>query len=222
MAAVQRHGERETIIGRNETVLSLARKLIFVVMGMLVVTAASVVTAIYAINAKPEPRYFATRQDGGILPIVAVSTPFLTDNQVMNFAVDAATSAMTINFSTWREDLRRSSVFFERPAGWNSFIDAVESSGQIDFIRERRFITAAVANGATIIAAGLDQTNRYSWTVQVPLTVTYQSASEQTSQNILAELVISRLPTYESPSAVGVSRIVMRVGGAQQDSGDLR
>lgn len=212
-----RHGEREAALQRNEVVGHLARKMVWVVVGLSVLSAFSVMIAAWALNSKPEPRYFATRQDGGILPIVAVSTPFLTDNQVMNFAVEASTSAMTINFSTWREDLRRSSVYFERPAGWNSFIDAIEDSRQMDFIRERRFITTAVANGATIIRSGLDENNRYSWTVQVPMTITYQSASEQTSQDILAEMVVSRLPTYESPQAVGVSRLVMRSGSIPEE-----
>ena len=34
---------------------------------------------------RPEPRYFATRADGGIIPLVAVSSPFLNPGQVTNF-----------------------------------------------------------------------------------------------------------------------------------------
>ena len=89
---------------------------------------------------------------------------------------------------------------------------ALESAKILDFIRERNLVSNAIANGAVITGRGVDALGRYSWTLQIPLRVTYQSANERTTQELLAEVVVSRVPTWESPSAIGITRITMRTG----------
>jgi hypothetical protein len=42
--------------------------------------------------------------------------------------------------------------------------------------------------------------------------VTYQSSSEKTSSPLRAEVVVVRVPTYEAPDAVAISRIVVQSG----------
>ncbi len=181
---------------------------------MTVVTGLSVAAAVVTIATRPEPRYFAARNDGGILPLVPVSSPFLTDGQVTNFAVEAVTRALTLDFANWRSDLSGASAYFERPEGWNNFLDAIEESGMLSYVREHRLVTTVVANGAVIVGTGLDNRKRFNWTVQIPLTVTYESASEISRDSLVADVSISRLPTWEAPEAVGITRIVVRPGRA--------
>lgn len=179
---------------------------------MALVTGIALSAAVWAVAKKPEARYFAAREDGGILPLVPVSIPFLTDGEVTNFAVKAVTRSLTMDFANWRDDLTGASHYFERPGGWNSFLDALESSGMLAYIREHRLVSTAVANGAVIVQSGSDDAQRYRWTVQIPLTVTYESASELSRDHLVAEVSIKRLPTWESPDAVGIARIVVRPG----------
>jgi intracellular multiplication protein IcmL len=179
---------------------------------MGVVTLISVSMAYWAFTSKPEPRYFATREDGGIIPLIAVNQPFLQDGQVTNFAVEAVTTAMTMNFANWRQDLAASSKYFQRPDGYQNFLAALESAKILDFVQKRNLVSTAIANGAVIVGRGVDLQGRYSWTLQIPLRVTYQSANERTQQELLAEVVVSRVPTWESPSAIGITRITMTTG----------
>ena len=197
---------------RYETWMHSHRRMSVVVMVMTVVTGISVAASILTMTTRPEPRYFAARADGGILPLVPVSSPFLTDGQVTNFAVEAVTRALTMDFANWRSDLSGASAYFERPDGWNNFLDALEESGMLSYVREHRLVSTVVATGAVITSTGLDNRKRYSWIVQVPLNVTYESASEISRDSLIAEVAISRLPTWESPEAVGITRIVVRPG----------
>lgn len=210
MAMKERMGAAETPVARHETYQKAFRVAALGNVIMAVATVASIAMAWQAVSSKPEPRYFATREDGGIIPLVAVSSPFLNDGQVTNFAVEAVTRALTMDFKNWREDLSEASDYFQRPDGWNNFLSAIESSGTLDFVRDRRLISNAVANGATIVDEGVDARGRYSWTVQVPLQVTFESANERSTEEMLAEVVVSRLPTWESSKAVGITRITMR------------
>jgi Macrophage killing protein with similarity to conjugation protein. len=176
------------------------------------VCAISVGVTVYAVMNKPEPRYFATRAEGGILPLTPVSEPILTTSEVTNFAVKAVTRALTLDFANYRQDLADAQRFFDQPEGWENYLRALETSTMLKYVINRRLISSAVANGATIINTGLDARGRYSWTVQVPLTVTYQSSSERSASNLLAEVVISRVPTHVAADAVAISRIVVQSG----------
>ena len=188
------------------------RRMSVAVIMMTAVTGMAVAASIAAIATRPEPRYFAAKADGGILPLVPVSSPFLTDGQVTNFAVEAVTRALTMDFANWRSDLSGASAYFERPDGWNNFLDAINDSGMLSYIREHRLVSTVVATGAVIVSAGLDDRKRYSWVVQIPLNVTYESASEISRDSLVAEMSISRLPTWEVPEAVGITRILVRPG----------
>lgn len=212
MAGLNRLGASEAKLDRYET-YKRGFHLATIALGVMsAVTLVSVSMAYWAFTSKPEPRYFATREDGGIIPLIAVNQPFLQDGQVTNFAVEAVTTAMTMNFANWRQDLAAASRYFQRPEGYQNFLTALEAAKVLDFVRERNLVSTAIANGAVIVGRGVDPQGRYSWTLQIPLRVTYQSANEQTTQELLAEVVVSRVPTWESPSAVGITRITMRAG----------
>ncbi len=184
------------------------------VLVMSAVTALAVGMTFWSVLARPEPVYFATRVDGGILPLVPVSTPFLSEGQVTNFAVRAVTRALTLDFANWRDDLTGAARYFEQPDGWNGFLDAIEQSDMLSYLRDHRLVSTVVANGAAIVEQGLDDRQRYSWKVQIPLSMTYESASEISRERLLAEVVVSRLPTWESPDAVGITQIIVRPGRA--------
>lgn len=212
MKTGRNYGEVEHVQRRYETWMKSHERMSRTLFVMVLVTAMLLVSFLVVLYHKPEPVYFATRVDGGVLPLVPLSTPFLTDGQVTNFAVEAVTHAMTIDFANWRNDLVSASRYFEKPDGWNNFLDAMETSGMLSYIRDHRLVSTVVASGAVITSSGLSQGKNYTWDVQIPLVITYESASEISRDSLLAELVIKRLPTWEAPDAVGVSRIVVKPG----------
>ena len=206
------YGEVEHVQRRYETWMRSHERMSKTLLVMICVAALLLVSFLALLYHKPEPVYFATRVDGGVLPLVPLSTPFLTDGQVTNFAVEAVTHALTIDFANWRNDLLGASKYFEQPDGWNNFLDAMESSGMLNYIRDHRLVSTVVASGAVITGSSLSKGKKYTWEVQIPLVITYESASEISRDSLLAKLVVTRLPTWEAPDAVGVSRIVVRPG----------
>jgi len=210
MSMKNRYGASETALARHETYRNGFQRMTLATAAMAGATILAVASSWWAFSRVPEPRYFVAREDGGIIPLVAVDKPYLTDGAVTNYAVEAITRALTINFVTWRQDLAEASEYFDRPAGWNNFLEAIEGSGVLDFVRNRRLISSVVANGAVIISAGPNAEGAYAWVVQVPLTITYQSSSESNTENRLAEIEITRLPTWKTSRGVGITRVLVR------------
>lgn len=168
----------------------------------------------YLATSRPEPRYFATTTDGQLLPLVPLDKPHQSAAEVTNFAVKAVTTSLTYNFANYRSDFNRALQYFTKPGGWNQFVEAVQKSQMLELVQARRLNTTAVANNAVIVREGINARGVYEWVVQMPVRVTYQSASETTGQNFLLTVNIERLQTYESPYAMAISRFIAAPGGA--------
>lgn len=54
-----------------------------------------------------------------------------------------------------------------------------------------------------------DSTGVYTWLVQMPLLVTYQSASEFSQQNNIVTMRITRVSTLNSPRGIGIDQFVV-------------
>lgn len=163
----------------------------------------------WAISHKAEPRYFVAQPDGRITQIVPVSHPYLTNGAITNFAVEAVTNSFTLDFSNYKKELAAASEYYERPDGWNNFLSALKSSGTLDTIEKNSLVSSVVANNATVVQSGV-MDGVYTWVVQVSITITYQSASQQSSDTRVAEMVIKRLPTWQTSRGVGISRILLK------------
>lgn len=209
MSAKKRYGTMETVLSRHETYQTGFRRQTYAQMVMAAATALAVASSWWSFTQVPETKYVLSREDGGLIPLVGVDQPYLNDNQVTNFAVEAITKAMTMSFVTWRQDLSEASEYFERPTGWNNFLEALEGSGTLDLIRNRRLISSVVANGAVITKSGLEN-GRYIRVVQIPITISYQSSSQSTTENRLAEVEVARLPTWQTSRAMGITRVLIK------------
>lgn len=205
-----RYGAAETIARKKETLEIGFRRMALAVIIMSTASMIAMGASWYAWSSKPEPRYFAAREDGAIIPLIPVDRPYLSDGAILNFAVEAITQSLTFDFARYRQDLSQASDFFQRPQGWNNFLTALEESKTLEIVRERRMVSSVVANGAVIINAGVNRSGRYAWVIQVPITITFESANERARENRMAEIEIVRLPTWETSRGVGITRVLIR------------
>jgi intracellular multiplication protein IcmL len=208
-------------IAAAESILRSARTFEFsykvmarVALGLALSTTVLAATTAWLAFSRPEPRYFATTSDGQLLPPVPLDKPHQSAAEVSNFAVKAVTTSLTYDFANYRADFNNALQYFTKPTGWNQFVEAVQKSQMLDLVQSRRLNTTAVANNAVIVREGINDRGVYEWIVQIPLRVTYQSASEVTGQNFMITVNIERLQTYESPYAMAISRFIAAPGGA--------
>jgi intracellular multiplication protein IcmL len=126
---------------------------------------------------------------------------------LLQWANTAAIAAYTYNFVNYRQELQSASDFFT-PEGWAEFTGALRTSNNLNSVIEKKLVVSAVATGAPVI---LDQgviNGAYTWTVQMPMLVTYQSASQVARQNIVVKMVIQRISTLNSARGIGISSFV--------------
>jgi intracellular multiplication protein IcmL len=193
---------------RNKFYKDSQRKVLVALLFALLVNLLLAFILGYLISHPPAPKYFATSINGRITPLFPLNEPNQSDSAVLQWANQAAIAAFSYNFVNWREELQASSVFFTAE-GWSQFQKALQDSNNLEAVKAKKLIVSAVATRAPIIMQkGLLQ-GVYAWRVQMPILVTYQSASEFTQQNNVVTMLISRVSTLNSPRGIGISQFVV-------------
>lgn len=171
----------------------------FVILGLIGVM-------FYVVNVhQPENRYFATTEDGRLIPMTALQEPNLSTPALMSWAAQAATETMTFGFNDYRRRLQESSRHFTR-RGWESFTSALQRSRIIESVEQNSQVVTATPRGAPVLQSQRPVAGRYQWVVQIPMILAYQSGTKSRSDNLLVTLVIERVPRLESPNGVGIAQ----------------
>jgi intracellular multiplication protein IcmL len=185
--------------GHRRVVIAL---LVSVFLNAIVISAFS-----YIIMHPPAPQYFATTINGRITPLIPLDQPNMPPSTLLQWANSAAIAAYTYNFVNYRQELQAASEFFT-PQGWDQFTSALTASNNLSAVISKKLVVSAVATGAPVI---LDQgviNGVYTWRVQMPMLVTYQSASQLARQNITVTMVVERISTLNSARGIGISSFV--------------
>lgn len=154
---------------------------------------------------QPENRYFATTEDGRLMPMVPLSQPNLSTPALMSWVAQASTEVMTFGFNDYRRRLQESSRNFTR-RGWESFTQALQRSRIIEMVETNQQVVTAAPQGAPILESEGVVQGQYRWVVQLPLTLTYQSGAKTRTDTLLVTLVVVRVPRLESPNGVGIAQ----------------
>lgn len=172
----------------------------------------------YVVTHPPQAKYFATNRSGRIVPLVALDKPNLSKTAILQWANTAAVAAFTYNFVNYRQELQAASEFFT-PTGWTAFIQSLNQSRNLAAVRAKNLVVSAVATGAPVILQEGVVSGRYSWRVQIPIIVTFQSGSQVTQQSLIVTMLIARISTLNSPRGIGIAQFIGTPSGTAQQFG---
>lgn len=195
------------VVVRNEFYRDGYRNMLRVVVAQAVIIILLVCSLFYVIHIhQPENRYFATTEDGRLVPMISMNQANLSKPALMSWVAQSVSEVMTFGFSDYRRRLQEASRNFTKK-GWESFTKALDQSGILDSVKENRQVLTTIPSGAPVLLEeGLDQTGRYFWQVEIPIAITYEAGSKRRSDNLVVRLVIVRVPRLESPYGIGIEQ----------------
>src|SRR3989338_8658490 len=123
-----------------------------------------------------QPAYYAAVTTGEVVPMHALSEPVVTQDFVIEWAALTGRMIYNLSFDTYQQQLAAIQDRFT-PEGWAKIMGALKASGMIDELTNSRVIISAVVSGPPVVLAQLILHGRYTWRVQMPVLVTYTSAS---------------------------------------------
>ena len=152
--------------------------------------------------------------DGFLVPsstqvMSTLETPNLTNDVILKWAAEAATTVYTFDFYNYNEVFKAARPYFTQ-AGFDNFIAAINAAKTVETVIEKKLVVSSVLTNTPIMSnEGEAPDGTYAWQVQFPMLLTFQSASEINKQNIIVTLLIARIPTSESPMGIGIASFVV-------------
>jgi len=154
---------------------------------------------------QPQHFYFATTEDGRLIPMVPLGQPNLSTPALMSWVAQATTEVMTFSFNDYRRRLQESSRNFTK-RGWESFTQALQRSRIIEMVEVNQQMITAAPKGAPILQSEGLVAGRYQWVVEIPLVLTYRSGAKTSNTGLLVTVIVVRVPRLESSNGVGIEQ----------------
>ncbi len=197
---------------RNEFYRDNYRKVVAALLLSFFILLVLVAALFYIVTHPPAPRYFATSSDGRLAPLVPFAQPNLSNSAILAWSNTAATAAYSYNFVNYRQALQQAADYFT-PEGKQMFFTAIKNSNNLQAVISKKLIVSAVATGIPVILEQGILAGRYTWKVQIPMLITFQSASQFSQQSVTVTLLIVRVSTLTSPRGIGIAQFIVSGGG---------
>jgi intracellular multiplication protein IcmL len=201
----------EVVKLRNEFYRDSYRKVVGAVLLAFIIILALVGAFAYLVTHPPMPQYFAITSEGRLTPMVSLDQPNISPSALLQWANTAAIASYTYNFVNYRQELQAASEFFTAD-GWRAFMDALTRSNNLSAVIAKKLVVSAVATGAPVVLQEGILNGVYAWRVQMPMLVTYQSASQFSQQSVTVTMLITRIPTINSARGIGIAQFVVSGG----------
>jgi len=171
---------------------------------LLVLTVTNAVGWFFALNRERE--YFAS-DNGRILPLVPLSTPYRKPAEVIQYVSSTLNQALSLDFLNWRADQESIRGKFSKN-GFASYLKALEESGIMDRVRKQRMnLTNSTFTG--VVSWEGNNEGIYNWIVQVPVELHLVGQNtELPTQRFLATVRVSRTSTLDSIDGLAIEQIV--------------
>ncbi len=170
----------------------------------------TLIVIIVLIVSRPTPQYFAATPDLRLAPLTPLDKPILSEHGLLNWVSETITGALSLNFLDWRKQLNALRSNFDDTA-FKSLLASLESSGTIDMVRNKRLSVSAVITSAPVIIASGIVGGKATWRVEFPLLVSYESSQGiETTQQLIATVLISRASTVTTPRGVAIHQVVFK------------
>lgn len=168
-----------------------------------------IILAVQRMSSAPA-RYYASTTTGAVIPLQSLSMPVITQRYLLEWSKTVARSVYSLSFNNISSQLAESSQYFTQE-GWQSFQAALNESGLVNAIQAKKLILSAVVDGTPVIINQYVQSGRYTWVVQLPLLVTFGSASDIQKRRLFINMTIKRVP--DLIAAKGIAVTSFQVGG---------
>jgi len=172
----------------------------------------SVFVIYYLVTNPPQPEYFATTSSGKLIKLQPLSQPNLSRSALVQWVTEAIVESNSYDYANYRKQLQRASKYFTAK-GYNSFTEALRSSGTLDLVKERKLLVRATVTESPVITGEATFNGRYAWKIEVPVSLSAENNSERRAEAYFATVVVIRASTLEFQEGVAINQIILSKRG---------
>jgi intracellular multiplication protein IcmL len=155
---------------------------------------------------KPVDHFFVENTAGQIAPVVGLDQPVSSLSFVETWTTNALVQANTYDFSDYRTAIGASQQYFTHD-GWNSWVTAIEQSGNLDAVKQNKMVASAIPVGAPVVDSSGLVKGVMTWKFEIPVELDYQVLNQKEPKQVLFLVTVVRVPVEDNPTGLGIQSI---------------
>ncbi len=165
-----------------------------------------------AVNVGDPVLKFPTTPDGKLMYPTPLSEPFLATSALLEWGVQAIIDSYSFNFINLEQVITNSSIFYTK-AGYQNYRRTLIETNIANSVDRRKYVLSVVPTAApNILKESKTPEGFYSWLIQFPIVMLYQSVRETQRSEYIVTMAIQRVPLTDSPDGVAIAALIIREG----------
>jgi len=179
----------------------------YIILILLATQAALLGLVFFFYSGRSSGQFFGVLNNTPAFEVMALDRPNVSPKTLTNWATLAGTATFTLDFVNYETQLNAIRDYFTS-SGYDNFLEALATAGTLTSINDKKLVLSAIPIAPSIISwEGLFEGN-YAWQIQVPILVSYLSASANVRQAKVISLLITQVPTKDAPKGIGISQYI--------------
>jgi intracellular multiplication protein IcmL len=175
---------------------------------------------LYYLHQNPtEPLYFATDDQGRLIPVVPVTQPNMSADKVMAWTINAVQLANSYDYVNYRQQLQDAQKYFTI-FGWGKYMDAIQANNNLVAVTQRKMIGVATIVGQPKIVTQGILNGAYAWKFEMPMLVTYYAPpydeTSKFSNPIDVSVIVQRQSLLQGYQGLGIVQMVETISNSSQ------
>lgn len=206
-AARPNTGALERVILRNEFYRDKFRLMVTSQPILLAALLLSIAMNFVQSQRTPQQKFFTVDSVGRVIPIRALTEPFITEPFLVNWVSEKVSRAYSMDPQNYRRQAQDLAPDFT-DEGYAQYVKSLTDSGTIDLMVKNLLVSSAVAQGAPVVIERGTANGVFFWKLQVPVLVQYRSAVKGTEKRRVVTVTVVRRQTLENPLGIGINQFV--------------
>lgn len=177
----------------------------------IIVIGALICVFVFLIRSPNRTVYFATDNVSRLIQILPVAIPNMSDEEVINWAIDAVEKSYSYDYVNYRAQIQNSQKYFTN-YGWQKYMEALTASNNLIALTERKIIALARVVDQPKITAKGKLGGAYAWKFEMPVLVTYMlppyDGKKTFSNALVVSVIVQRQPELQSYKGLGIVQLI--------------
>lgn len=162
------------------------------------------------INSRPDPLFFDVTKHEQVIDPVPLDEPSITDAALLNIVNEAINLAYTFNYKNISDQANKLKDYFD-DRGMKTYVKVLQEDDTMKRVVPDKLIVSMKANKAPQIVREGSFKGRYTWRIQIPVSVRYENKEKLIRSEVEVDVVVWRVPEIISPNGIKITTIRAKV-----------
>ena len=166
---------------------------------------------------QPQPIYFKLNKNLQIIEPVPLNERGISDAALLNWINQTVIQAFSFNYSNVEKQPARLYKYFSE-AAMKLYMNLLSTDQDLNSIVANQYVVSITPTAAPEIIVARAFRGRFAWQIRVPARITFSNAIKKSTQTVVIDFLVWRVPETESPIGVLIATFTRKVtyrSGAQ-------